>query len=104
MFSLMVIKIHGRKPVTLLSTTFTATPRDSGHKHWKTKETIEKPEMMLFYNKYMGGVDVNDQLLKHSAFDHRSMKWWKKVAFRLINISYGECFYPLQGMVYSKIP
>ena len=53
---MQVIKIHDRKPVTLLSTTFTATPRDSGHKHWKTKETIEKPEMMLFHNKYMGGL------------------------------------------------
>ena len=75
---MQVIKIHDRKPVTLLSNTFTATPRDSGRKHWKTKETIEKSEMMLFYNKYMGGVNVNDQLLKYSAFDHRSMKWWKK--------------------------
>ena len=89
---MQVIKIHDRKPVTLLSTTFTATPRDSGRKHWKTKETIEKPEMMLFYNKYMGGVDVNDQLLKYCAFDYHSMKWWKKVAFRLINIPMVNAF------------
>ena len=39
------------------------------------------------YNKYMGGVDCNDQLLQYSAFSKRTIKWWKKVFFRLLNIS-----------------
>ena len=39
------------------------------------------------YDKYMGGVDSNDQLLQYSAYDRRSLKWWKKVAFRLLNLS-----------------
>ena len=33
----------------------------------------------------MGGVDRNDQLLKYSTFNKRSVKWWKKL-FRLLNI------------------
>jgi len=39
------------------------------------------------YNKYMGGVDSNDQLLKYSAFSRRTVKWWKKVFFRILNLS-----------------
>ena len=35
----------------------------------------------------MGGVDSNDQLLQYSAYDRRSLKWWKKVAFGLLNLS-----------------
>ena len=42
--------------------------------------------MMIQYNKYMSGVDANDQLLKYSHFSRRTLKWWKKVFFRLLNI------------------
>ena len=42
--------------------------------------------MMIKYNKYMGGVDANDQLLKYSHFSKRTIKWWKKVFFRMLNI------------------
>ena len=35
----------------------------------------------------MGGVDSNDQLLQYSAYDRHSLKWWKKVVFRLLNLS-----------------
>ena len=41
-------------------------------------EPILKPEVMNKYIKYMGGVDLNDQLAKYSAFNRRSCKWWKK--------------------------
>ena len=34
----------------------------------------------------MGGVDANDQLLKYSHFSKRTIKWWKKVFFRLLNV------------------
>ena len=39
------------------------------------------------YIKYMGRVDCNDQLIKYSAFSHRTCKWWKKVLFRLLNLA-----------------
>ena len=50
------------------------------------KEVVEKPHMMMQYNKYMGGVDANDQLLKYLLFSRRTLKWWKKVFFSLLNI------------------
>jgi len=35
----------------------------------------------------MGVVDCNDQLLKYSAICRRTVKWWKKVFSRLLNLS-----------------
>ena len=40
----------------------------------------------------MGGVDLNDQLLKYSAFNHRSVKWWKKLLFRALNLAMVNVF------------
>ena len=74
-----------------MSTVYSAKPVTTGKKHWQTKEDILKPELMYFYNKYMGGVDVNDQLLKYSAYSRRSLKWWK-VAFRLLNVALINAF------------
>ena len=47
---------------------------------------------MIKCNKYMGGVDANDQLLKYSYFSKRMIKWWKKVFFRMLNICMVNAF------------
>jgi len=38
------------------------------------------------YNKYMGGVDHNDQLLVYFAIRWKTLKWWKHVFWRLLKI------------------
>ena len=81
-----MIKIHDRKVVTLLSTVYNSERIDTGRKDYKTNDPITKPLMMTKYNKYMGGVDANDQLLKYSHFSKRTIKWWKKVFFRMLNV------------------
>ena len=70
----------------MISTVFGCENVDSGRKDWKTKEIISKPDIIIKYNKLMGGVDANDQLLQYSEFSRRSTKWWKKVFFRIINL------------------
>ena len=59
-----------RKHVTLLSTAYNTQPVLTGKLHWKTKEPIESPQVIHMYNKNMGWVDCNDQLMKYSAFSH----------------------------------
>ena len=51
----------------------------SGH------EDIEKPECICDYNKLMGGVDLYDQLCSYYSFDHRTVKWWRRAFFHLLN-------------------
>jgi len=79
---MVALKIYDRKVLTLMSTVYNASFVDTGKKHHQTKEPIKKPRVMTQYNKHMGGVDANDQLLKYSHFS----RWWKKVFFRLMNV------------------
>ena len=71
--------------------------------HWKNKRDVfalttihgiavgddipHKPELICEYNKYMGGVDHNDQLLVYFAIRQRILKWWKSMLWRLIEIA-----------------
>lgn len=48
-----------------------------------TKSTFDCPEAIVFYNKYMGGVDHADQMVSLYDLDRKSMKWWRKVFYKL---------------------
>ena len=87
-----ILKVFDRKAVTLMSTFYNSKNTDTGKNHFQTKETIQKPLVMIKYNKYMGGVDANDQLLKYSHFSKPKIKWWKKVFFRMSNICMANAF------------
>ena len=46
------------------------------------------PSIIAYYNKYMGGVDLTDQQLSYYAMTRRrTLKWWKKVFWRLVDIT-----------------
>ena len=62
---------------------------DTGKTHWQTKEVIQNACMVVNYNKYMEGgeVDCNDQLMQYSAFNRCTVKWWEKTAFRMLNLA-----------------
>jgi len=85
-------KTLDRKVVTFLSTKYNAQLVDTRRKDRETGEPIKKPLVMTKYNKYMGGVDANDQLLKYSHFSKRTIKWWKKVFFRILNVCMVNAF------------
>ncbi|XP_023236395.1 piggyBac transposable element-derived protein 4-like [Centruroides sculpturatus] len=43
-----------------------------------------KPQVVLSYNKFMGGVDTHDMMLYTYLDERRTKKYWKKVAFNII--------------------
>jgi len=62
--------------------------------HGNQEETIEryrgevnKPVMILNYNMQMGGVDKCDQRLSYYSLNRKTNKWWKKVFYRLFEMS-----------------
>ncbi len=58
-----------------------------------------KPEAIVQYNKYMGGVDRADQLLSYYGFGHRTVQWWRRAFFFLLDMAVvnGYICYTLQN-------
>ncbi len=53
----------------------------------KDKEPIPCPTAIVEYNQNMNGVDITDQYLSyHSLTKRKTVKWWKKLLWRLIDI------------------
>ena len=50
-------------------------------------DTVKKPVVIENYNKYMSGVDLHDQFNKYYEHSRKSVKWWKKVFFWLLEAS-----------------
>lgn len=50
-------------------------------------DPIYKPGPIMDYNKYMGGVDLADQLIKYYHMERRSIKWYKKLFFHLLDMA-----------------
>lgn len=42
---------------------------------------VKKPNIVLNYIKYMGGVDRADQYASTYCFLRKSLKWWRKLFF-----------------------
>ena len=50
-------------------------------------QEIQKPYCVDQYNTFMGGVDRSDQLLSYYGFAHRTVKWWKRLFFHLLDVA-----------------
>jgi len=67
-------------------------PKSSDFKnrnHYRTEEIqiVEIPTPILKYNEFMGGVDLSDQFCAYVETDRKSLKWWKKLFFHILNVS-----------------
>ena len=51
-----------------------------------TDSTKEKPLVVHEYNHYMLGVDKLDQLMTYYSFLHKSIKWWRKLFFWMLEV------------------
>ena len=65
----------------------------SGHR------TIQRPAVVNDYNKYMGGSDLAAQLCQYYTHHHRSLKWWKRIFFAILDICLVNA-----TIVYNSIP
>ena len=97
----MVIKFHDRRPVTLCSTIHKGCMMDTGKKTRDTQEPILKPDVVLDYNKHMGNVDRSDQFVQYLAMRRRTLKWYKKVLFHMMDLCTVQA-YIIYKMVTNK--
>ncbi|CAJ0930933.1 unnamed protein product [Ranitomeya imitator] len=74
---LLAVKWKGRKDVYMLTTLHadnTVTVRERGATRDK-----EKPVCATDYNKYMGGIDLSDQVLQPYLVKRKTRAWYKKI-------------------------
>ena len=75
---LMLTTMHNMSVTTVLK-------RPKGE---RDKRPLSCPTCIADYNQHMGGVDLRDQQLSYySLTQRRTLKWWKKVFWHLIDIT-----------------
>ena len=88
--SMMALKWMDKRPVMMLSTIHDdsfVTKKRRSRAAPGGEEDILKPLVVEEYNKNMGGVDTGDQLLSYYGFSHRTLKWWRRLFFHLIDLA-----------------
>lgn len=75
-----------KRDVKLLSTMHDAEQSPTG-KQDRAGNNITKPNIVLDYNKFMGGVDSSDMMTNVYADMRRSVKWYRKLVFHLSDLS-----------------
>ena len=97
--NLVCLTWQDKRLVTILSTNVDPQPEVFGpldERTAKRKAVPEnlrvKPAVISFYNKFMNGVDVNDQYRSYYPVGAHSKKWWKYLAWFFVNISIVNSF------------
>lgn len=86
--NMAIVQWHDKRTISILSTLHSDTPIQMERRSRSAsggREMVEKPEAVVEYNKYMGGVDHGDQLLSYYGFPHRTVKWWRRAFFFLFD-------------------
>lgn len=52
-----------------------------------------KPEEIARYNDYMSGIDRSDQMISYYSSPRKSIRWYKKVMFHLLDVAIWNAFY-----------
>ena len=74
-----------KKPVVMLSTSSTATMTTVTSR--RMHDGIVIPLVVDTYNHHMNGVDLADQHAVYYSFIRKTIKWWRKVVFWLLETS-----------------
>ena len=53
---------------------------------------IQRPVLIFDYNKNMGGVDRMDQMLVYYAIGRKTIKWYKRIFWRLFDMTIVNAF------------
>ena len=82
-----------KRPVYILTTIFNGNTflKDVRVRNGPPRMVV-KPIAVELYTKYMGGVDRADQLISYYLHLHRSLKWWKKIFFHLLETSFWNSY------------
>lgn len=85
---LLCMKFRDKKDIFMLTTQHTEAMDDIPRRRGRptTTDVRRKPECIIDYNRNMGAVDKQDQLLEPYSAARKSMKWYKKLSFHLLQL------------------
>ena len=93
------------RPVTVIATN--ASPLEQCTVQRKTRDgtklDIECPQSVVQYNKYMGGVDYNDQLRGYYGIRTKGRKFYKYIAMFLLDLTITNTFVLLKHYTHLNI-
>ena len=82
------VKWSDKQDVHFLSTIFRDEKEDISRRGADSLlETVSKPKIITDYNENMSGVDIADQNMVYYACGRRTLKWYKRVFWRLLKHS-----------------
>lgn len=84
---LLAQKWYDRRDVYTLTTMHTLSFQATGKRDHRTGREVLKPSAVLDYNKNMGAVDKTDMLLSSVGSVRKSVKWYKKLFFHILDMS-----------------
>lgn len=81
-----------KKLITMLSTMHSPQMIPTSKTDRRSGEIISKPNIVISYNNNMGGVDLLDQSICPYKSSRKSVKWYIKLYFHLIDIAVFNSF------------
>ena len=63
----------------------------------------EKPTAVHTYNQDMNGVDIADQYTATYPFTRKTIKWWRKVLFWLMDLCITNCYALYRELQHNRI-
>ena len=96
---LMALAYQDKHTITMLSAMHNAgTTTISRIVRGGQQEDIEKPVVIYDYTAHMGAVDRSDHYCTSYSFMQKSLKWWRKMFFWLVEVSTVNSF-----VLYKKV-
>jgi len=92
------LKFRDKKDVQRLTTQHdeTVVPAPKGRGQPSVMRTATKPFCIVEYNSNMGSIDKQDQMLQLYSIGRKTMKWYKKLTFHLLNMALLNSYILLQ--------
>ncbi|XP_025190412.1 piggyBac transposable element-derived protein 4-like [Melanaphis sacchari] len=75
------MKWHDKRDVIIISSEFVDAMNEYRARSGKVSE---KPESILKYNEFMGGVDRSNQLISYYPCERKTLRWYAKIALHVI--------------------
>lgn len=89
--NLMALKWQDKRDVHMLSTLHEPGFGPTKKKNYKDDKTIWKPLAIIDYNANMGPIDKSDMQISFAECVRKSVKWYKKFFFHLVDITVFNC-------------